>query len=79
MLEFDTQRATNNSCYKIDTNHFINFWSDTDGDGKVQVFTVAGAAVGPANLKTLNTNAKANTKTINTNTIANTKSYNTIT
>jgi hypothetical protein len=39
-LEFDTQNAIWQSCYKVDTNHFINFWSDVDSDGKCQVFTV---------------------------------------
>jgi hypothetical protein len=34
-------------------------------------------AVGPANLKTYNTNAKANIKSVNTNLLANIKSINT--
>lgn len=76
-LEFDTQTARENACIEITTGYFINTWLDVDGDGKAQVFTVSTAAAGPANLKTLNTNAFANIKTINTNTIANTKTYNT--
>ena len=78
-LEFDTDSGRYNSCAKIDTNHFINFWEGLDADGFVQVFTVELGTAGPANLKTLNTNTKSNIKTINTATIANTKTYNTIT
>ena len=77
-LEFDTQNCWYNSCYQVDTNHFINFWQGVDSDGYVQVFKVTLSA-GPSNLKTLNTVAKSSIKTINTNTIANTKTYNTIT
>lgn len=40
-LEFDTQENIHNSCYQIDTNHFINFWQGLDGDGFAQVFAVA--------------------------------------
>ena len=40
ILEFDTVYGLYNSCYKIDDNHFINFWSGADSDGFVQVFTV---------------------------------------
>jgi enamine deaminase RidA (YjgF/YER057c/UK114 family) len=40
VLEFDTQNCTYNSCYKIDTNHFINFYSGLNSDGYVQTFTV---------------------------------------
>jgi hypothetical protein len=39
-LEYDTQNGTIPSTYKIDTNHFINFWRATDTDGAVQVFEV---------------------------------------
>jgi len=39
-LEFDTVKATHNSCFAIDSNHFINFWSGDGDDGFVQVFTV---------------------------------------
>lgn len=78
-LEFDTDKGENNACYKIDTNHFINFWRGTDNDGFVQVFAVELAAAGPANLKTLNTNTKSNIKTVNTNSLSNIKSLNTIT
>jgi len=39
-LEFDTGRCYSNSCYQIDSNHFINFWQGLDIDGYVQVFTV---------------------------------------
>lgn len=37
---FDTDVGTFNSSYKVDTNHFINFWTGADGDGFTQVFTV---------------------------------------
>ncbi len=40
LLQFDTDTGSFNNAYKIDTNHFINFWSGTDNDGFVQVFTV---------------------------------------
>ena len=39
-LEFDTQNGLYGNCYKIDSNHFINFWATIDSDGHVQVFTV---------------------------------------
>ncbi len=39
-LEFDTRSCEYNSCYKIDDNHFINFWEGYGGDGYVQVFEV---------------------------------------
>ncbi len=39
-LEFDTQYGQYSSCYQIDSNHFINFWSGEGNDGYVQVFTV---------------------------------------
>ena len=39
-LEFDTQASLYNSCYPIDTNHFINFWQGPSGDGFAQIFTV---------------------------------------
>jgi len=77
-LEFDTEFGKFNSCYRIDTTHFINFWAgSTYPYGMTQVFTVELPAVGPANLKTYNTNLKANIKTINTNPIANVKTLNT--
>jgi hypothetical protein len=37
---FDTDVGTYNSCYQVDSNHFINFWSWNSGDWFVQVFTV---------------------------------------
>ena len=40
-LEFDTQENSYNSCYGIDTTHFINFWAGKDDDGFVQVFEVS--------------------------------------
>jgi len=40
VLEFDTQNGSQNSCYQIDSNHFINFWAGSAGDGFVQTFTV---------------------------------------
>lgn len=39
-LEHDTQGGSYNSCYKIDTNHFIDFYQGLDGDGFVQVIEV---------------------------------------
>jgi hypothetical protein len=39
-LEFDTVNGWHNSCYQVDSNHFINFWSGPDDDGFTQVFTV---------------------------------------
>ena len=39
-LEFDTVSSVNNSCFQIDSNHFINFWEGESLDGYVQVFTV---------------------------------------
>jgi hypothetical protein len=39
-LEFDTTNGTYSSCVKVDTNHFLNFWSGTDSDGYAQVFVV---------------------------------------
>ena len=39
-LEFDTANGKYNSCYQIDSNHFINFWSGDGDDGYTQVFEV---------------------------------------
>lgn len=78
-LEYDTQEGNFPCLAQIDTSHFINFWSGVDSDGFVQTFAVELGGGGPANLKTLNTNAKSNIKTINTVAIASVKSYNTIT
>jgi hypothetical protein len=39
-LEFETADDSMNSCYQVDSNHFINFWKGADYDGYVQVFTV---------------------------------------
>lgn len=39
-LEFDTTRGGDPACFKVDTNHFINFWIGTDNDGFAQIFTV---------------------------------------
>lgn len=75
-LEFDTARATFNSCYPIDTNHFINFYASSgDNDGYAQAFAIELPV--SSNIKTYNTNVRANIKTINTNPIANVKSLNT--
>ncbi|MDD5441411.1 MAG: hypothetical protein PHZ27_04315 [Candidatus Omnitrophica bacterium] len=41
ILEFDTQSNAYNSCFQLDTNHFINFWKGTDNDGFVQTFAVS--------------------------------------
>ena len=77
-IAFETTAITYQSSYKIDTNHYVNFWDGADSDGFVQVFTVElPSAGGPANLKSYNTNLKANIKSINTNVIANVKSLNT--
>lgn len=80
-LEFDTRNAVYGSLIKIDTNHFANTWVGQDGTAisYSQVLQVELPALGPANLKSLNTSLVANIKTINTSTIANTKSWNTIT
>jgi len=39
-LEFDTQNNAFNSAFKIDTTHYINFWTGAGDDWFVQVFTV---------------------------------------
>jgi len=39
-LEFDTQNSLRNSCYQVDSNHFISFWAGLDNDGYTQVFEV---------------------------------------
>lgn len=39
-LEFNTDLCSDNSCYQIDSNHFINFYAGTGFDGFAQVFTV---------------------------------------
>ena len=39
-LEFDTINWTKNSCYPIDSNHYISFWQWSDTDWYVQVFEV---------------------------------------
>jgi len=45
-LEFDTQNNQANSCFQIDTNHFINFWSGGTGAlGYTQIFNVELPAV----------------------------------
>lgn len=78
ILNFDASDPCSHfSSCAFDTNHFINIRSDANSDGFVQAFTVTLPASGPANLKTLNTNAFANIKSINTNLIANVKTYNT--
>jgi hypothetical protein len=75
-LEFDTGAGYVNSCFKVDTNHFINFWLGGDfTNGYAQIFQVELPV--SSNIKTYNTNVRANIKTINTNPIANVKSLNT--
>ena len=37
---FSTDVGTYNTCYQIDSNHFINFWRGVSSDGFVQTFTV---------------------------------------
>jgi hypothetical protein len=66
-----------NSTVKIDNGHYVNFFQGDAGDGFAQVLKVALPAVGPANLKSYNTNLAANIKSINTNLIANVKTLNT--
>lgn len=39
-LEFETQAANYNSCCKVDTNHFVNFWNGVGSDGFTQTFEV---------------------------------------
>lgn len=53
-LEFDTQDGISNSCFIIDSNHFINFYRGLSGDGYVQTYTVnttTWAITGNANLE----------------------------
>ena len=67
--------------------HFNDALTDASGNGNTLTGTgspgystdipYTDAAVGPANLKSYNTNVKANIKTINTNPIANVKSLDT--
>jgi hypothetical protein len=52
--------------------------TSVDFTGKGMLLIGETPAVGPTNLKSLNTNLKANIKSINGNLIANVKSYNTI-
>ncbi len=60
-------------------NNYVSFYSadqtGTSNDPKLVITYTA--VVGPANLKTYNTNAAANIKTINTNVIANVKTLDT--
>jgi hypothetical protein len=46
LLEFDTQLGLSNSCFTVDSSHFINFWRDTNSDWIVQVFEVELPVVG---------------------------------
>lgn len=77
----DTWTAANLS----DVNFHLNFNLPGYEDGYiysvdyVQMIVYYTPASGPANLKTLSTNAKANIKTISTNVIANVKTVSTIT
>lgn len=63
-LEFDTTVDSNgnHTCYKVDTNHFIDFWITADNNGMVQVFTVELSTAGPANVKTYKGLAAASVK-----------------
>ena len=61
-LEFDIVNGYQNSCFIIDSNHFINVWRGADNDGFAQVFTVDAGAVGPANVKTYKGLAAASVK-----------------
>jgi hypothetical protein len=72
-LEFDTQDAAYNTSYKIDSNHFINFWAGPGSDGFVQVFSVEMVT---SAIKTINSLAKASIKTVNGLAIANVKTWN---
>ncbi|HSV94499.1 MAG TPA: hypothetical protein VLH94_00775 [Spirochaetia bacterium] len=76
-LEFETTDCLYNSCFQIDSSHYVNCWLGASADGFTQVFSVELPALGPANLKTYNTNPKSNIKTINTNPIANVKTLDT--
>lgn len=75
VLTFDASTGEWNSCYKIDTGHYINFWSGSGADGFTQVFIVDLSVL--PNVKSYNTNVKANIKSIDTNLLANIKSLNT--
>lgn len=39
-LTFDSSQGLYNSCIKVDSTHFLNFWSGSANDGYVQVFLV---------------------------------------
>ncbi len=58
-LEYDTVNGTYNSCYQIDSNHFINFWGGLDSDGYVQVFAVELPSAGPSFLSAWARNSNA--------------------
>jgi hypothetical protein len=73
-LEFDTNNWTYNSCYKIDTNHFINFWTWLDVDWYTQVFTVELEPT--TSIKSINWLAYASIKSVNWLALASVKSFN---
>lgn len=75
-LDFDTASPKMQSCYQIDSAHYINFWRGAAaGTDRVQVFTVQLPVV--SNIKTYNTNAQANIKAVDTNLNANMKTLDT--
>jgi hypothetical protein len=39
-LEFDTVSGQYNSCFQVDSTHFIDFWAGSGSDGYVQIFAV---------------------------------------
>jgi len=77
-LEYTTGNLGANyfSLCLLDSPRLVCAWEGDGSDGFTQSFDVT-EQVGPANLKSYNTNLKANIKTINTNPIANVKSLNT--
>jgi hypothetical protein len=74
-LEYDTTYGSYNYAIDIGDKLFVNtFISGSTPTRYARVFEIA---LGPANLKSLNTNIKSNIKSYNTNLIANVKSINT--
>jgi hypothetical protein len=70
-------QGTYNSLVQIDATHYILAYCGADNDGFIKTFYVEIPALGPANLKSYNTNLKANIKSINGNPLSNIKSLNT--
>lgn len=74
-----TLHDTGDSGATVGTGSQSMAWTDSSGNiyGIIASIAPAGAASGPANLKSLDTNLKANIKSYNTNLIANVKSIDT--